>query len=88
MKNKLQIFHQNSFSLLESSSLLSPLIFSEEAASVSSMAQNMMPNHQQTQKIKKKRNLPGNPGIYLHSAPTPTLFFRNRRNLCAPQLFC
>ncbi|XP_055811820.1 protein indeterminate-domain 12 [Solanum dulcamara] len=54
MRNK-QIYHQSS----------GCFIFSEEATSViSSMAQNMISNHnhhEQPQKIKKKRSLPGNP---------------------------
>lgn len=55
MRNK-QIYHQSS----------GCFIFSEEATSViSSMALNMISNHnhhEQPQKIKKKRSLPGNPG--------------------------
>ncbi|XP_004247200.1 protein indeterminate-domain 12 [Solanum lycopersicum] len=54
IRNK-QIYHQNT----------GCFIFSEESTSVfSSMAQNMVSNHnhhEQPPKIKKKRNLPGNP---------------------------
>ncbi|KAF3664996.1 Zinc finger protein MAGPIE [Capsicum annuum] len=63
MRNK-QIYHQSN--IITSSSCFSshqPVIFSEEATSVSSMSQNISihQQQQQMQKIKKKRSLPGNP---------------------------
>lgn len=71
IRNK-QIYHQNT----------GCFIFSEESTSVfSSMAQNMVSNHnhhEQPPKIKKKRNLPGNPGTLTFNLHSPPFFSVSR----------